>query len=126
MENPLLQYNFLLEIDGTSDAVAGFTEVSGINMESDIVEYREGSDTATVRKLAGMRKYGNITLKRGYTTNNELWEWRKTVIDGFTVQNGLASYNAKGGGIYLEASATISNNIIHSCDAGKGGGIYCG
>lgn len=84
MENPLLQYNFLLEIDGTSDAVAGFTEVSGINMESDIVEYREGSDTATVRKLAGMRKYGNITLKRGYTTNNELWEWRKTVIDGLT------------------------------------------
>lgn len=84
MENPLLQYNFLLEIDGTSDAVAGFTEVSGINMESDIVEYREGSDTATVRKLAGMRKYGNITLKRGFTTNNELWEWRKTVIDGLT------------------------------------------
>lgn len=84
MENPLLQYNFLLQIDGTSDAVAGFTEVSGINMESDIVEYREGSDTATVRKLPGLRKYGNITLKRGYTTNTEIWEWRKTVIDGVT------------------------------------------
>ncbi len=84
MENPLIQYNFLLEIDGTSDAVAGFTEVSGINMESDIVEYREGSDTATVRKLPGLRKYGNITLKRGYTTNSELWDWRKTVIDGLT------------------------------------------
>lgn len=84
MENPLLQYNFLLHIDGTSDAVAGFTEVSGINAESDIVEYREGSDTASVRKLPGLRKYGNITLKRGYTTNNELWEWRKTVIDGAT------------------------------------------
>jgi len=84
MENPILQYNFLLEIDGTSDAVAGFTEVSGINMETDVVEYREGSDTATVRKLPGLRKYGNITLKRGYTTNTELWDWRKTVIDGAT------------------------------------------
>lgn len=84
MENPLLQYNFLLEIDGTSEAVAGFTEVSGINMESDIVEYREGADTATVRKMPGLRKYGNITLKRGYTTNTELWDWRKTVIDGAT------------------------------------------
>lgn len=84
MENPLLQYNFLLEIDGTSDAVAGFTEVSGINMETDVVEYREGSDTATVRKLPGLRKYGNITLKRGYTVNAELWDWRKTVIDGAT------------------------------------------
>jgi len=84
MENPLLQYNFLLVIDGASDAVAGFTEVSGINMETDVVEYREGSDTATVRKLPGLRKYGNITLKRGYTTNGELWDWRKTVIDGAT------------------------------------------
>ncbi|MFT4653168.1 MAG: phage tail-like protein [Patiriisocius sp.] len=84
MENPLLQYNFLLEIEGTSDAVAGFTEVSGISMETDVVEYREGSDTATVRKLAGLRKVGNVTLKRGFTTNTELWDWRKTVIDGQT------------------------------------------
>lgn len=84
MENPLLQYNFLLQINDTSEAVAGFTEVSGISMESDVVEYREGSDTATVRKLPGLRKYGNITLKRGYTTNTEIWEWRKTVIDGVT------------------------------------------
>lgn len=84
MANPLLQYNFLLEIDGTSDAVAGFTEVSGITMETDIVEYREGADTATVRKLPGLRKYGNITLKRGYTNNTELWDWRKSVIDGAT------------------------------------------
>jgi phage tail-like protein len=84
MGNPILQYNFLLEIDGTSGAVAGFTEVSGINMESGIVEYREDSDTATARKLPGLRKYGNITLKRGFTTNTELWDWRKTVIDGLT------------------------------------------
>lgn len=84
MANPLLQYNFLLELDGTSDAVAGFTEVSGISLETDVVEYREGADTATVRKLPGLRKFGNITLKRGYTTNTELWDWRKTVIDGAT------------------------------------------
>ncbi len=84
MENPILQYNFLLELEGLSDAVAGFTEVSGINAETDIIEYREGSDTATVRKLPGLRKYGNITLKRGYTTNAELWDWRKTVLDGLT------------------------------------------
>jgi phage tail-like protein len=53
-------------------------------MEQDIIEYREGSDTATVRKLPGLRKYGNISLKRGYTQNRELWEWRKTTIDGLT------------------------------------------
>ncbi len=80
--DPYAQYNFILEVDGLT--VAGFAEVGGLTMEQDIIEYREGSDTATVRKLPGLRKYGNITLKRGYTQNRELWEWRKTTIDGVT------------------------------------------
>jgi len=80
--DPYAQYNFLVEIDGLT--VAGFTEVGGLTLESDVIEYREGSDTATVRKLPGLRKYSNITLKRGYTQNVELWDWRKTVIDGKT------------------------------------------
>ena len=81
-KDPYAQYNFLLEIDGTS--VAGFTEVGGLSFEQDIIEYREGADTATMRKLPGLRKYGNVTLKRGYTQNRELWDWRKTTIDGVT------------------------------------------
>jgi phage tail-like protein len=80
--DPYAQYNFILEIEGTT--AAGFAEVGGLSMEQDIIEYREGSDTATVRKLPGLRKYGNISLKRGYTQNRELWEWRKTTIDGLT------------------------------------------
>jgi phage tail-like protein len=80
--DPYAQYNFVLEIEGTT--VAGFAEVGGLSMEQGIIEYREGSDTATVRKLPGLRKYGNITLKRGYTQNHELWDWRKTTIDGVT------------------------------------------
>jgi len=80
--DPYAQYNFLVELDGLT--VAGFTEVGGLTLESDVIEYREGADTATVRKLPGLRKYSNITLKRGYTENKELWDWRKTVIDGKT------------------------------------------
>lgn len=80
--DPYSQYNFLVEIDGVS--AAGFTEVGGLTTEQDIIEYREGADTATVRKLPGLRKYSNITLKRGFTQNKELWEWRKTTIDGAT------------------------------------------
>jgi phage tail-like protein len=81
-KDPYAQYNFLVEIDGLS--VAGFTEVGGLTNESDIIEYREGSDTATVRKLPGLRKYSNITLKRGFTQNKELWEWRNTTNEGKT------------------------------------------
>jgi phage tail-like protein len=80
--DPYAQYNFILEIEGTT--AAGFAEVGGLSMEQDIIEYRDGSDTATVRKLPGLRKYGNISLKRGYTQNRELWDWRKTTIDGLT------------------------------------------
>ena len=80
--DPYAQYNFILEIEGTT--AAGFAEVGGLSMEQDIIEYREGSDTATARKLPGLRKYGNISLKRGYTQNRDLWNWRKTTIDGLT------------------------------------------
>ncbi len=80
--DPYAQYNFLVEIDGVT--AAGFTEVGGISMETEIIEYREGSEAARARKLPGLAKYGNITLKRGYTQNRELWEWRKTTLRGMT------------------------------------------
>ena len=83
-DDPYAQYNFLVEANGITRA--GFSEVSGLTAEQDIIEYREGSETATVRKLPGLRKYSNIMLKRGMTNNTELWEWRLSVINGQTVR----------------------------------------
>lgn len=82
MSYPYTQFNFLLEIDGVVSA--GFTEVSGMTSETDAIEYREGSDVTHVRKLPGLSKYGNITLKRGFTDNTDLADWRKSVTDGVT------------------------------------------
>lgn len=84
--DPFAQFNFIVELDGIE--VAGFTEVGGIAAESDVIEYREGADTPTVRKLPGLLSYSNITLKKGYTTNSELWDWRKTTLDGITERRG--------------------------------------
>lgn len=86
--DPFLQLNFVVEVEGL--AVAGFTEVSGVNTETDIVEYREGSDLARMRKLPALAKFGNITLKRGYTRSRELWEWRKSTLDGATERHNGA------------------------------------
>ena len=62
---------------------AGFSEVAIPDTSSDVVEYREGSEATTVRKLSGLTKYGNITLKWGVTDSVELYEkWRKLVEDG--------------------------------------------
>lgn len=81
-DDPFAQYNFVIEIDDVT--VAGFTEVGGLSTETDIIEYREGTDLNRMRKLVGLSKFGNITLKKGMTTNRDLWEWRKTTLDGLT------------------------------------------
>lgn len=78
--DPYSAFNFLVEIDGVT--VAGFSECSGLSTETDVVEYRNGNEDITVRKLPGMKKFMNITLKRGLTDSTELWDWRKRVMDG--------------------------------------------
>lgn len=80
--DPYAGFNFLIEIDGVT--AGAFSECSGLSTDTDPIEYRAGSDENTVRKLAGLKKFSNITLKRGLTQNMELWGWRKTVLDGFT------------------------------------------
>ena len=85
--DPYAQFNFLVEINDLT--VGGFTEVSGITMESDIIEYREGSDVR-MRKLPALPKFGNITLKRGYTTSKALWEWRLSTLNGETQRHNGA------------------------------------
>jgi phage tail-like protein len=80
--DPYRNHNFIVEIDGI--ASSGFFSVEGMETLTEVVDYREGSEATRVRKLPGLRKYANITLKRGFTANRDLWEWRKTVIDGVT------------------------------------------
>ena len=79
--DPYRSFNFRVEIDGLT--VGSFSEVGGLTSDGDAVDYREGTDLPlTVRKLIGLRKYGNISLKRGYTQNRELWEWYRNIVNG--------------------------------------------
>src|SRR5215475_8088380 len=79
--DPYRGFNFRVEIDKTT--VASFNEVSGFNADGDVVDYREGKDPVnSVRKLVGLRKYGVITLKRGYTKDSTLWDWYSAVATG--------------------------------------------
>ena len=74
---------------GDSQNTSNFSEVSGLTMEADAIEYRDGNDPAlTARKIPGLRKYGNITLKRGIApadAGNGLFDWYGTIQAG-TVQ----------------------------------------
>ena len=79
--DPYRGFNFILEIERIP--LCAFAEVSGLTGEGDSVDYREGADKQnSVRKLVGLRKYTNLTLKRGYTQNKELWVWFTNILNG--------------------------------------------
>lgn len=88
MPDPYRSFNFLVEIDGITEA--GFRECSGLDASTDSVDYREGTDPNHVRKLTGLNKYSPITLRRGITDSDKLWKWRQTVIDGKAERKNLS------------------------------------
>jgi phage tail-like protein len=79
-KDPYRNFNFVVEIDGM--AQAGFMECSGLESETEIIEYREGIDSNTIRQLPGLTVYKNIVLRRGITDSKELSNWRKGVVKG--------------------------------------------
>ncbi|NES89101.1 MULTISPECIES: phage tail protein [Okeania] len=78
--DPYKNYRFLVEIDGIVQA--GFSECSGFGSEVEIVEYREGGDDATVRKLRGKASYPDISLKWGLSDSRELYDWHLAAVNG--------------------------------------------
>jgi phage tail-like protein len=79
--DPYPGFNFLVEIEGIGSA--SFHEVSGLEGSIDVVEYREGADRSLgVRKLPGLVRYPNVTLRRGVTDSRELWDWWQAVASG--------------------------------------------
>lgn len=78
--DPYRNCNFLVEIDGITQA--GFSDCSGLGADTDVIEYREGGENTTVRKLPGLTKYSNITLKWGLTDSHDLYDWHRTVVSG--------------------------------------------
>lgn len=78
--NPHYNFNFLVELDGISQA--SFRECSGLDATTEVIEHRQGGDNVTVYKLPGKTTYSNIMLKWGSTDSAELWEWRRSVIEG--------------------------------------------
>jgi phage tail-like protein len=75
---PLVKFHFQVEWGGTK---IGFTEVSGLDVETEIVEYRDGASPEYSKiKMPGMQKFSNLTLKRGtFKSDNEYFKWWNTV-----------------------------------------------
>lgn len=80
---PYKNFRYKVEFEGTE--AAGFSEVSGADISVEVIEYREGNEVRTTpRKLAGLTKYGNITLKWGVIGSFEMMDWIHSVASDNT------------------------------------------
>ena len=78
MAYPMTTFHFQVDWGGTN---VGFSEVTGLNIEVQPIEYRDGlSPEFSPTKMPGLKKYGNITLKRGvFKSDNEYYDWLNTI-----------------------------------------------
>jgi len=83
-DRPYVQFNFLVDLDdGTTGTEAGFQEVSGIGMEVTVSEYRNGNDGEnSVKKITGLNKATDVTLKRGVIGSLNLYNWLNDIRNG--------------------------------------------
>ena len=84
--HPYGAFNFLVNVDG-GETFGGFSDVSGLGTDITIAEYRNGNEKENhVRKIPGIHKVGDVTLKRGVIDSQSLWDWIKD-----TRTNGVAA-----------------------------------
>lgn len=76
---PYGAFNFLVNLNGPigeDQPLGGFSDVSGLGTEITIAEYRNGNERPNhVRKVPGIHKVSDVTLKRGIVSSRDLWEW---------------------------------------------------
>jgi phage tail-like protein len=87
-KDPLRNFRFRVEIDGITQA--GFSEVTVADTTTDVVDYREGNEAAHFRKLSGLTKFANVTLKWGVTDSMELYNWHNDIV-----QKGTSGDNVR-------------------------------
>ncbi len=79
--DPYRSCNFMIEIGGM--AVGGFSEITGLHVETEVKEYREGGENGYVHKLAGPSRFAqNLILKHGFTGDSTLWDWYQNNRNG--------------------------------------------
>jgi phage tail-like protein len=85
--DPYQVFNFMIEIEGV--LAGAFSECSGLGVETEVLEYREGGLNEYVHRFAGPTKYPPLVLKHGLTQIDGLWTWHQQVVQGtVTRQNG--------------------------------------
>ncbi len=85
--DPYFGFNFFVEVDDL--IVGGFSEVSGLQAETEFEEIREGGVNDHIHKFPKITKHQNLVLKRGVTDSDVLWKWHQDVVDGKIRRKGV-------------------------------------
>lgn len=82
MPDAMTTFSFHVELDGVD--IGAFKEASGIEAETEIIEYKEASEKGKmiIRKVPGAMKWSDITLKKRIDQSTDLWDWRREVEEG--------------------------------------------
>jgi phage tail-like protein len=78
--DPYRSYNFKLVIQGVTEG--HFTECTNMSIKIDAIRYREGGQSQVIHRIPGQVEYGDITLRYGLTSSNELWTWLMSGVKG--------------------------------------------
>jgi phage tail-like protein len=84
-ERPYAQFNFLVDLGtgATEEVQAGFQECGPIGLSVDVIEYRNGNEKGNeVRKLTGLARVSDVTLKRGIIGSLDLYTWLDQIRNG--------------------------------------------
>jgi len=88
LPDPYKVFRFVVEINGTR--VGGFSEVTGLEVRTEVDEHREGGINDYVHKIAKETRYPNLTLKRGITDKTDFWDWHQQVVLGDVVRKTVS------------------------------------
>lgn len=87
--DPFLSYRFRVEIKGVE--VAGFSEVTGLQAEVEVFDYREGGRNNFIHKLAGPVRYpSNLILKHGLMDADSIWRWEQQMLSGDIARHNVS------------------------------------
>jgi phage tail-like protein len=80
--DPLVGFHYGIEVQGVVNGY--FTECSGIGSEHELIEHKIVDDKGreSIQKIPGRLKWQDITLKRGITSNMDIWDWRDQIVQG--------------------------------------------
>ena len=87
--DPYKNFKFRVKIEGK--VVAGISKISPLKRNTEVIEYRDGSDSNNIRKMPGLTKFEPITLERGVTHDLEFETWANQVFSGTQGNNSEAS-----------------------------------